>query len=102
MKKKIKPKPTIAKEPNLLTTDLIGKVWLLNAPASYVKIKAISKHTNKIYETKTDHNGNFVFKNLPIGGYVVSVEESYIKEKAVAVVLNKGKNKPLVISVQKR
>ncbi len=97
-----KPKPTATKEPDLLTADLKGKVWLLNAPASYVKVKAISKHTDKILITKTDHNGNFVFKNLPIGAYVVSVEETYIKEKAIAVVLNRGKNKPLVISVQKR
>jgi len=104
VKKKIKPKPTptIIKGPDLITTDLKGKVWLLNGPASYVKVKAISKHTNKIYETKTDHNGNFIFNNLPIGGYVVSVEATYIKEKAVAVVLNRGENEPLVISVQKR
>lgn len=104
VKKKItaKPKPSPTKEMNLLTSDLKGKVWLLDGPAVNVKVKAISKHTNKIFIEKTDHNGNFVFKNIPIGAYVVSVEETYIKEKAVAVVLNRGENKPLVISVQKR
>ncbi len=104
VKKKIqqKPKPVSTKGPDLLTSDLKGKVWFINGPASGVKVKAISKHTNKIFVERTDNNGNFIFKDIPLGAYVISVEETYIKEKAVAVVLNKGENKPIVISVQKR
>ena len=57
---------------------------------------------NKIYTVKTDGNGRFKFKKLPIGGYTISVEATYIKAKSVAVVVNRGKNKELVIKVKKR
>jgi len=101
-KKKIKPKPTVKPKPGLITSELSGRVFMGNAPVKGVRIKAISKHRNKIYNVKTDANGRFTFKKLPIGGYTISVEASYIKEKSVAVVVNKGKNRPLVINVKKR
>jgi len=97
-----RPKPKATPAPQLLSSDLKGRVWMGNSPVKNVRLRALSKHTAKVYEVKTDSNGSFVFKALPIGAYVISVEATYIKEKALAVTVVRGVNKPLVISVQKR
>ncbi len=103
-KKTIKPtpKPTQEKISSIIKEDLTGRVILDNQPVKNVRVKAIYKHSEKIYTTYTDSAGRFAFKQLPIGGYVVSVEATYIQEKAVAITLNMGKNKDLIINVKKR
>ena len=96
------PKPKKKKKKSLLKSDLSGRVFMSKAPVAKVRIKAMSKHRNKIYTEYTDSNGRFTFEDLPIGGYAISVEATYIKEKAVAVTVNKGTNKELIIHVKKR
>jgi len=73
-----------------------------NAPVANVRIKALSKHTDKVYTAYTDAAGRFTYKALPIGGYVLSIQATYIQEKAVAVTVNRGKNDDLDINVQRR
>jgi|DewCreStandDraft_4_1066084.scaffolds.fasta_scaffold01934_11 YVTN family beta-propeller protein len=102
--KKIKPtpQPTKEKDTSMIKEDLTGRIMLENEPVKNVRVKAMYKHSEKIYTTYTDSAGRFTFKQLPIGGYVVSVEATYLQEKAVAIVLNKGKNPDLIINVKKR
>lgn len=100
---KPKKKPTSKpKKKRLITSELKGRVFMNNTPVSGVRIKCISKHRNRIYTKKTDRNGRFVFPALPLGGYTISLEASYIKEKSTAVVVTRGKNKEVVIKVDKR
>ncbi|MBP7792024.1 MAG: carboxypeptidase regulatory-like domain-containing protein [Candidatus Goldbacteria bacterium] len=99
-KKTKKPTPVI--ESSIIKTDLKGRVMLDNQPVKKVKIKAIYKHSDKLYTTYTDDSGRFIFEKIPIGGYVVSVEATYIKEKAVTITLNKGENPDLIINVKRR
>ncbi|HDQ25538.1 MAG TPA: hypothetical protein ENN43_02190 [bacterium] len=94
------PKPTAA--PSLLSSDIRGRVFLNNNPVPNVDVKAINRHNNKIYTAKTDGSGRFMFKALPIGGYVVSVEASYLKGKAVALTVNQGTNPDVIINVERR
>lgn len=95
---KPKPKPT----PWGLTSKLTGRVLMDNQPVADVKIKAVSKHTDKIYTAHTDGSGRFTYDALPIGGYAIFIEATYIKEKAVAVVVNRDRNPEMVINVTKR
>jgi YVTN family beta-propeller protein len=99
-KKKPTPAPTAA--PSGLTAALSGRVMLDNSPVANVRIKAISKHTDKIYTISTNAAGRFTFTELPIGGYAISVEATYLEEKAVAVTVNRGKNPDMMINVKKR
>jgi hypothetical protein len=103
-KKKATPVPEPTATPDMrLRSDLSGTVFMDNRPVvAGIKIKAISKHTDKIYTELTDGSGTFIFKALPIGAYVVSVDATYIAEKAVAVTVNKGRNPDLVINTKKR
>ncbi|MCE5300488.1 MAG: carboxypeptidase-like regulatory domain-containing protein [Spirochaetia bacterium] len=87
----------------MLRSDLSGRVFMNNNPVGAgVKIKAISKHTDKVYVTKTDEDGRFRFEKLKIGAYVISIEATYIVEKAVAVTVNRGKNPEMKIDVKRR
>ena len=97
-------RPTAAATPDLrLRSDIEGRVFMDNKPVlSGIKIKALSKHTDKVYTTFTNGDGRFKFTLLPIGGYVISVEATYIVEKAVAVTVNRGKNPELTINTKKR
>ncbi|HRU38336.1 MAG TPA: carboxypeptidase-like regulatory domain-containing protein, partial [Candidatus Goldiibacteriota bacterium] len=97
--KKPAPEPTV--NPGL-TSALSGRVFMDNSPVANVRIKALSKHSDRVYRTTTDEAGRFVFEALPIGGYVISVEATYIKETALAVTVNKGKNPAITINVKKR
>lgn len=97
-KKKATPKPV----PSGLTSDISGRVFMDNSPVSKVRLKALSKHSDKVYTVFTDEAGRFTFAKMPIGAYVISVEATYIKEKAVAVTVNKGKNADITINVKRR
>lgn len=97
-KKKATPKPQAGR----LTSSISGRVFMENNPVSKVRIKALSKHSDRVYTVYTDTAGRFRFDKLPIGAYVLSVEATYIKEKAVAVTVNKGKNADLTINVRRR
>jgi YVTN family beta-propeller protein len=105
-KKKAKKKPTpvpTATPDMMLKSDLNGRVFMDNRPVEAgTKVKALSKHTDKVYTAFTDETGRYVFKQLPIGAYVVTVEATYIQEKAVAVTVNRGKNAVLEINTTKR
>jgi hypothetical protein len=103
-KKKIKKTPTRVPvaAPSGLMAALSGRVMLDNSPVANVRIKAISKHTDKIYTVNTNSAGRFTFTALPIGGYAISVEATYLAEKAVAVTVNRGKNPDMMINVKKR
>lgn len=99
-KKKIKPTPEQVS--SIIKSDLSGRIMMDNMPVKKIKIKAVYKHSDKIYTVYTDDAGRFTFKQLPIGGYVISVEATYIKEKAVAITLHKDNNPDLIINVKKR
>jgi YVTN family beta-propeller protein len=101
-KKKPTPAPTSVPTPSGLTAALSGRVMMDNSPVQDVKIKALSKHTDKIYTVKTNYAGRFTFDALPIGGYAISVQATYIEEKAVAITVNRGKNPDMTINVKKR
>jgi YVTN family beta-propeller protein len=101
-KKKPTPRPTAKPTPSGLTAALKGRVFMDNEPVPKIKIKAVSKHTDKIYTIYTDDSGRFIFDALPIGGYAIMIEATDIAEKAVAVVVNRGKNPEMVINVKKR
>ncbi len=101
-KKKKKPTPVPTRAPSGLKSALSGRVMLNNSPVANVRIKAISKHTDRIYTVKTNAAGRFTFTALPIGGYAISVEATYLAEKAVAVTVNRGKNPDMMINVKKR
>ncbi len=99
--KKPTPKPAPTKDP-LLHSDLKGKVMIKDVPVPGVTIKALNKHTDKVYTVTTDGSGNFIFKALPIGGYTITVNATYLEEKAVATTINRGRNADLIIDVKRR
>jgi len=96
------PTPAFTATPSLLSEDLRGKVTMSGQPVASVKVKAISKHNNKIVEVKTDSSGYFKFDKLTLGSYIISVEATFIKEKAVAYTVNRGVENYLEIKVSKR
>ncbi len=99
-KKKPTPVPTVDM---MLKADLKGRLFFENRPvAAGIKVKALSKHSDKVYTVLTDDSGRFIFEKLPIGAYVVSVDATYIKEKAVPVTVNRGSNPVLEINTVKR
>ena len=100
-KKKPTPKPEPTQDP-LLHSDISGKVMIKDVPITGVTIKALNKHTDKVYTVKTDESGKFLFKALPIGGYTMTVNATYIEEKAITLTVNRGKNEPLIIDVKRR
>ena len=99
--KKPTPKPEPTKDP-LLHSDIAGRVMIKDVPVPSVTIKALNKHTDKVYTVKTDENGRFLFKALPIGGYTITVNATYIEEKAITLTVNRGKNADLIIDVKRR
>jgi YVTN family beta-propeller protein len=101
-KKKATPKPTQVPVPAGLTSAISGRVFMENNPVSKVRIKAMSKHSDRVYTIYTDEAGSFIFPALPIGAYVLSIEATYIIEKAVPITVNKGKNAGITINVKKR
>jgi YVTN family beta-propeller protein len=101
-KKKATPRPTAVPKPAGLTSSISGRIFMENNPVAKVRIKALSKHTDKVYTAYTDDAGRFTFPKLPIGGYVLSIQATYIVEKGVAVTVNRGKNDDLIINVKRR
>ena len=73
-----------------------------NVPVAKVRIKALSKHTDKVYTAYTDEAGRFTYPALPIGAYTLSIQATYIVEKAVSVTVNRDKNDDLTINVKRR
>ena len=108
VKKKAKKKATPVPEPTAtpdmrLRSDIGGTVFMNNNPVpNGIKLKALSKHTDKVYTTYTNQDGRFKFTALPIGAYVITVEATFIQEKAVAVTVNKGRNEDITIDTKKR
>jgi YVTN family beta-propeller protein len=103
-KKKAVPTPTPAPTVDpMLHTNLPVRVFSDGSPIEAgIKIKAVNKHTDKIYTGYTDATGRYVFKGLTIGGYMISVESTNIVENAAAVTANKGANAELTINVKRR
>ncbi|OPZ65843.1 MAG: 6-phosphogluconolactonase [Candidatus Aerophobetes bacterium ADurb.Bin490] len=97
-----KPTPKATATPSLFSEDLRGKVTMGGQAVANVKVKAISKHNNSITEVKTDSSGYFTFKKLTLGAYIISVEATFIKEKAVAYTVNRGVENYVAIKVSKR
>lgn len=98
------PKPAATSTPDMrLRADISGRVYMDNVPVvAGIKIKALSKHTDKVYTASTDGDGRYKFSALPIGAYVLSVDATYILEKAVPVTVNRGKNPDVDINTKKR
>jgi len=96
------PVPTATPD-MMLRSNIDGRVFMDNMPVQKgIKMKALSKHTDKVYTTYTNEDGRFKFTALPIGAYVIYVEATYILEKAVPVTVNSGKNPELTINTKKR
>jgi hypothetical protein len=101
-KKKATPVPTATPD-LMLRSDIGGRVFMNNKPVEKgIKMKALSKHTDKVYTVFTDENGGFKFTQLPVGAYIISIDATYIKEKAVPVTVNRGKNDEITINTVKR
>ncbi len=62
----------------------------------------MNKISSEIYKSTTNSQGEFVFKALPIGPYVISVDALDLKDNATGATVVKGKNAPLKIKVEKR
>jgi DNA-binding beta-propeller fold protein YncE len=101
-KKKKKAAPTATPTVSLLSETLKGKVILNGSPAPNVTVKALNKHSNQVYEAVTNSNGEFEMKTLPIGGYMITTDATYIVEKAFALTINKGGNNYIEMNVSKR
>lgn len=105
-KKKKKPAATPTPVPTvdtMLHTNLPVRVFSDGSPIDAgIKVKAVNKHTDKIYTSYTDSKGRCVFKAVTIGGYMISVESTNIVENAAAVTANRGENPELVINVKTR
>jgi len=102
--KKPTRKPTITPTftPSLNSAPLRGTVKIGSAPLGGAKVKVINKHNNQMHTTTTDSSGNFVFEALYVGGYILSVDETYLKDSAKSIVVNKGDNNYVEIKVTKR
>ncbi len=76
-------------------------------PAANVEVKLIGRYGNKPFEriTSTDNNGNYWFKDLPIGSYRISCQDNIVYNRTGSIVTMVGEgDKPIefVLSGKKR
>lgn len=61
------------------------------APLPGAKVQIFTADTTKIYRTMTDTEGNFTFKNIPVGKHDLTAKYSGYDTKTVTIVVNSGK-----------